>query len=35
MKNKKIDIKYDRHLEEKRRPKIEVELEKGKKTFLL
>src|SRR3990167_6965346 len=28
---KEIDIKYDRHLEEQKRAKVEVELEKGKK----
>ena len=31
MKDKKIDIKYDHNLEEQKRPKVEVELEKGKK----
>ena len=31
MEDKKIDIKYDHNLEEQKRPKIEVELEKGKK----
>ena len=30
-KDKKIEIKYDRHLQEQKRPKVEVELEKGKK----
>jgi sulfite reductase beta subunit-like hemoprotein len=31
MKDKKIEIKYDHNLEEQKRPKVEVELEKGKK----
>lgn len=31
MRDKKIEIKYDHHLEEQKRPKVEVELEKGKK----
>lgn len=31
MEKKNIEIKYDHHLEEQKRPKVEVELEKGKK----
>lgn len=31
MSDKKIEIKYDHNLEEQKRPKVEVELEKGKK----